>query len=84
MVAGAESATESVERVPETTRINDQNDHVRDLLFLMEFAKNQHGELRRSRPKQPIVEGIDPWPDRPPRTASGAVHRHGSASSTAI
>jgi hypothetical protein len=36
----------------------DEKRHVRDLLFLAEFTKEQHGELRRPRLKQPNVEEL--------------------------
>jgi hypothetical protein len=39
-------------------RFIDEKRHIRDLLFLAEFAKKQHGELRRSCLKQPDVEEL--------------------------
>jgi hypothetical protein len=36
----------------------DEKRHVRNLLFLAEFTKDQHGELRRPRLKQPHVEEL--------------------------
>jgi hypothetical protein len=36
----------------------DEERHARDLLSLVEFAKKQHGELGRSRLKQPNVEEL--------------------------
>ena len=39
-------------------RIVDEKRYVRDLLFLAEFTKKQHSELRRSRLKQPNVKEL--------------------------
>ena len=64
MAAHAKSEAESVKCSFEMSRIIDQKRGVWELLFLTEFTKKQHGELRRTRLKQPCVQdfvrrGID-------------------------
>jgi hypothetical protein len=58
MAAHAKSEVESLQRVREMVRVIDEKRHIRDLLFLAEFTKEQHGELRRSRLKQPYMEEL--------------------------
>jgi hypothetical protein len=54
----------SIERTRKVCRTVDENCRVLDLLLLAEFTQKQHGELRRTRLKQPCVQdfvrrGID-------------------------
>ncbi len=56
--AHAKSKVESVECVLEMVYVVDEKRHVRDLLFLAEFTKERHGELRRPRLKQPNMEEL--------------------------
>ncbi len=56
--AHAKSKVESVECSFEMSGVIDEKRHVRDLLFLAEFTKEQHGELRLPRLKQPNMDEL--------------------------
>ena len=60
----AEIEAEPVERTRQVRCTVDEKGRLLDLLLLAEFTQKQHGELRRSRLKQPDIEdfvrgGID-------------------------
>jgi hypothetical protein len=58
MAAHVKSEAESFQRILEIVRLIDEKRHIRDLLFLAEFAKKQESELRCSGPKEPKVKEL--------------------------
>jgi hypothetical protein len=52
------SESESFQRSDEMSRCVDEKDGLFDLLFLAEFAQEQHGQMRRSRLIRPCVKDL--------------------------